>query len=59
MYTMQHNRIERWVVIVGFFALALIASSEALAISQCYVGGERPYREPTHSIMNAVFSQAR
>ena len=59
MYAMPHNRIERSVVIVGFFALALIASSEALAISQCYGGVERPYREPAHSIMNAVFSQPR
>jgi hypothetical protein len=59
MYATPHNSIEKSVAIVGFFALALIASIEVLALSQCYGGVERPYREPTHSIMNAIFLQTR
>jgi hypothetical protein len=59
MFATPHNSIEKWVAIVGFFALALIGSIEALALSQCYGGVERPYREPAHSIMNAVFLHAR
>lgn len=59
MSAMPRNSSERGVAIVGFFALALIASIEVLAISQYYGGVERPYREPAHSILNAVFSEAR
>jgi hypothetical protein len=59
MYATPHNSIEKQVAIVGFCVLALIVSIEALALSHCYGGVARPYREPAHSIMNAVFSQAR
>jgi hypothetical protein len=56
---MPHNSIEKSVAIIGFLVLGLIASIEVLAISKCYIGVDRQYRVPAHSIMNAVFSQAR
>jgi hypothetical protein len=57
MHAILPNSVEKSVAIAGFLVLALIALSEAFAISRCYGDVERPYREPANSILNATFSQ--
>jgi hypothetical protein len=56
---MQDGKIEKWIAIVAFAALAVIVSTEAYALTRSYGGPSGNYRKPAISVLNTLFERAR
>ena len=56
---MHDGKIEKWVAIAAFAALAVIISTEAYALSRSYNGPSGNYRKPSISVLNTLFERVR
>jgi hypothetical protein len=56
---MHDGKIEKWIVIAAFAALAVIVSTEAYALSRSYDGPGGHNRKPAVSVLNTLFERAR